>query len=136
MYECCCGSSMCPNRSIKYTKFCRWENLSLFYSYMIILHHYNEFCMENMDDKIKCLLPKFIDEIFFPFFFFFKAKWLLCLVVECIFIIVNTYFNVPPFASCSSPSSGSAEQFPDFEDANFIPSLAKFPTYFHSQSSH
>lgn len=51
---------------------------------------------------------------------------------ECILIIINdcTYLNVPPFASSSKPSSGSAEQFPDFEDANFMPSFAKFPTYF------
>lgn len=48
---------------------------------------------------------------------------------ECILIIIIAYRNVPPFASRSKPSSGSAEH-PDFEDANFMPSFAKFPTYF------
>lgn len=47
-----------------------------------------------------------------------------------VFTIIITYLNVPPFASCSRPSSGLAEHEPAFEDANFMPSFAKFPTYF------
>lgn len=40
----------------------------------------------------------------------------------------NSHLIVPPLASCSSPSSGSAEHFPRALEANLTPSFAKFPT--------
>lgn len=40
-----------------------------------------------------------------------------------------SYLSVPPLASCSRPSSGSAVHFPGVV-ANLIPSLAKLPTFF------
>lgn len=42
---------------------------------------------------------------------------------------VQSAFNVPPLASCSSPSCGVNEHCFSDEDASLIPSLAKFPTY-------